>query len=54
MKKIIFIAQKNWPIINSEIKALLIDEVLFGRLKDGGKAKVVFNDSKYDIEFQKI
>ncbi len=38
-------------IINSEIKALLIDEVLFGRLKDGGKAKVVFNDSKYDIEF---
>ena len=38
-------------IINSEIKALLIDEILFGRLKDGGKAKVIFNDSKYDIEF---
>ena len=38
-------------IINSEIKALLIDEILFGRLKDGGKAKVIFNDSKYYIEF---
>ena len=38
-------------IINSEIKALLIDEILFGRLKDGGKAKVIFSDSKYAIEF---
>ncbi|MBS5124544.1 MAG: ATP-dependent Clp protease ATP-binding subunit ClpA [Clostridium sp.] len=38
-------------IINSEIKALLIDEILFGRLKDGGKAKIIFSDSKYAIEF---
>lgn len=38
-------------IINSEIKALLIDEILFGRLKNGGKANVIFSDSKYAIEF---
>ena len=37
-------------IINNEIKSLLVDKILFGSLKKGGKCKVDYIDKKINIE----
>lgn len=37
-------------VIDREIKPLLIDEVLFGKLKNGGKAKLVVESEKFTIK----
>jgi ATP-dependent Clp protease ATP-binding subunit ClpA len=38
-------------LIDSEIKELLSDEILFGKLKDGGKVKVGFKADKLEFKF---
>ena len=37
-------------IIASEIKPLFIDEILFGKLKDGGNCRIVYTEDKFKIE----
>lgn len=37
-------------LISSEIKSLLVDEILFGKLKKGGKCKVDYKEDKIIIE----
>ena len=37
-------------IIDNEIKAILVDKILFGDLKNGGICKVDYNESKVQIE----
>lgn len=45
-----FGAREISRIIDSEIKSLLVDEILFGKLKKGGKCKVDYKDGKIAIE----
>jgi ATP-dependent Clp protease ATP-binding subunit ClpA len=39
--------------IDQLIKASLVDEILFGKLKTGGEFKIDFIDSKFEFEFNK-
>ena len=40
-------------LINSEIKPLLVDEILFGDLSNGGKCSVVVENNKFKIRIKK-
>lgn len=40
-------------LIHSEIKPLLVDEILFGKLKKGGSCTVDYQDNKVVLEFTK-
>jgi ATP-dependent Clp protease ATP-binding subunit ClpA len=44
-----FGAREIMRVINSEIKPLLVDELLFGELSNGGKCKIVIEDNKFRI-----
>ena len=44
-----FGAREIERVIQGEIKPLLVDEILFGRLKDGGKCKLTMADEKFII-----
>ena len=43
-------AREIGRIIDNEIKSLLVDEILFGKLKKGGKCKVDYVDNKIVLE----
>ncbi|WP_195264347.1 ATP-dependent Clp protease ATP-binding subunit ClpA [Clostridium sp. 1001275B_160808_H3] len=45
-----FGAREILRVINSEIKPLLVDELLFGELSNGGSCKIVISNSKFKIE----
>ena len=45
-----FGAREILRVINSEIKPLLVDELLFGELSNGGRCKVVIKNNKFSIE----
>jgi ATP-dependent Clp protease ATP-binding subunit ClpA len=45
-----FGARNAGRIVEDKIKSFFVDEVLFGRLSDGGKASVDWKDGKYHIE----
>lgn len=45
-----FGAREILRVINSEIKTLLVDELLFGELSNGGRCKVVIKNNKFSIE----
>ncbi|GAB6169924.1 ATP-dependent Clp protease ATP-binding subunit ClpA [Clostridium carnis] len=45
-----FGAREIIRVINSEIKPLLVDEILFGRLNNGGKCNIDINKDKYILE----
>jgi ATP-dependent Clp protease ATP-binding subunit ClpA len=38
-------------LIDNEIKELLSDEILFGKLKDGGKVKITLKGEKLEFKF---
>ena len=40
-------AREIHRIINSEVKSILVDEILFGKLKDGGNCIIDVEDGKY-------
>ncbi|MGG7145000.1 AAA family ATPase [Clostridium nigeriense] len=42
-----FGAREIMRVINSEIKPLLVDELLFGELSNGGKCRIVIEDNKF-------
>lgn len=44
-----FGAREIIRVINSEIKPLLVDELLFGELSNGGKCRIVIEDNKFRI-----
>lgn len=44
-----FGAREIIRVINSDIKTLLVEEILFGFLKDGGKCIVDFNENKFRL-----
>lgn len=44
-----FGAREIIRVINSEIKTLLVDELLFGELSNGGKCMIVIEDNKFRI-----
>ena len=44
-----FGAREIERVIQSEVKPLLVDEILFGALKDGGKCKLTVSDGKFAI-----
>lgn len=44
-----FGAREIMRVINSEIKPLLVDELLFGELSNGGKCRIVIEDNKFRI-----
>ena len=46
-----FGAREIERVIQSEIKPLLVDEILFGALKDGGKCELTAYDNKFGLEF---
>ncbi len=37
-------------VIRNEIKPLLVDHILFGNLKDGGKVKIIVKDENFAVE----
>ena len=45
-----FGAREIERVIQSEIKPLLVDEILFGALKDGGKCELAASDGKFILE----
>lgn len=45
-----FGAREILRVINAEIKPLLVDELLFGELSNGGSCKIVINNNKFKIE----
>ena len=40
-------------VIGSEIKPLLVDEILFGRLKKGGSCRLSCREEAFMLEYQK-
>ena len=38
-------------VIQSEVKPLLVDEILFGKLKKGGKCKLTTKENHFYLEF---
>ena len=44
-----FGAREIKRVINSEIKPLLVDELLFGELSNGGKCNIVIENNKFII-----
>lgn len=38
-------------VIQSEVKPLLVDEILFGKLKKGGKCKLTVKDNHFQLEY---
>lgn len=38
-------------VIQSEVKPLLVDEILFGKLKKGGKCKLTVTDKNFQLEY---
>ena len=40
-------------VIGSEIKPLLVDEILFGRLKKGGSCRLSCREDTFMLEYQK-
>lgn len=47
-----FGARQIERVIQSEIKPLLVDEILFGALKKGGKCRLSATDDKFRIQFR--
>lgn len=45
-----FGAREILRIINSELKPILVDELLFGKLSNGGQCKIVLENNKFKIE----
>ena len=45
-----FGAREIERVIQSEIKPLLVDEILFGMLKDGGKCSLTVDDGKFKLK----
>ena len=45
-----FGAREIERVIQSEIKPLLVDEILFGTLKDGGKCELAVSDNQFTLE----
>ena len=45
-----FGAREIGRIINQEIESILVDEILFGKLKKGGRCKINYIDEKISIE----
>ena len=45
-----FGAREIERVIQSEIKPLLVDEILFGVLKDGGKCSLTVDDGKFQLD----
>lgn len=46
-----FGAREIERVIQSEIKPLLVDEILFGKLKDGGQCSLTVADGAFSLEF---
>ena len=46
-----FGAREIERVIQSEIKPLLVDEILFGTLKDGGKCSLTVDDGKFKLVY---
>ena len=40
-------------VIQNEIKPLLVDEILFGKLKKGGKCRLTASEGRFEIKNQK-
>ncbi len=38
-------------VIQSEVKALLVDEILFGKLKKGGKCKLAVTENNFQLKY---
>ena len=38
-------------VIQSEVKPLLVDEILFGKLKKGGKCKLTVTENHFALEY---
>lgn len=45
-----FGAREILRVINSEIKPLLVDELLFGKLSNGGQCEIKVRNDKFEIE----
>ena len=45
-----FGAREIERVIQGEIKPLLVDEILFGQLKDGGKCRLTVEDDQFLID----
>ena len=41
-------------IIRNDVKPLFVDEILFGKLKNGGKIKLSARNKKFTIESSKV
>ncbi|MPN15431.1 hypothetical protein SDC9_162764 [bioreactor metagenome] len=44
-----FGAREIIRVINSELKPVLVDEILFGRLSNGGRCKIHFTNGKFQL-----
>ena len=45
------LAPARWPLVQTEVKQVLADEILFGQLQEGGEVEIDFEEEKLTFSY---